>query len=101
MRVIVLSLALEEVEDVLHGELADGFAAFDSRLGEFTLRFLQLKDALFDAVVDREAVDGHVDGLVEAVDTVDCLFFDELVDVSYNIFERVVQENVPGSRRAP
>jgi hypothetical protein len=28
--------------------------------------------------VDGEAVDGDVDGLVETVDTVDGLFFDEL-----------------------
>jgi hypothetical protein len=39
---------------------------------------LQLEDALFDAVVDGEAVDGYVDGLVEAVDAVDGLFFYEL-----------------------
>jgi hypothetical protein len=47
-------------------------------LGELALGFLQFEDALFDAVVDGEAVDSYVDGLVEAVDSVDCLFFYEL-----------------------
>jgi hypothetical protein len=39
---------------------------------------LQLEDALFNGVVDAEAVDGHINRLVEAVDAIDGLLFDEL-----------------------
>lgn len=52
VRVIVLGLALEQVEDVLHAELADGLATFDGCLGKFALGFLQFEDPLLDAVVD-------------------------------------------------
>jgi hypothetical protein len=76
--VIVFSVTLEEVEDVFHRKLADGFAALDSSLGEFALGLLQLENALFDRVVDGQTVHGDIDGLIEAMDTVYCLFFDKL-----------------------
>jgi len=76
--VIVFGLTLEEVEDVFHGKLADGFAALESSLGKFALGFLQLENALFHGVVDGQTVYGDIDGLVEAMDAVYCLFFDEL-----------------------
>jgi hypothetical protein len=40
IRVVVLCLALEQVEDVFHGELADGLATLDSCLCELALCFL-------------------------------------------------------------
>lgn len=96
---IVLSLALEQVENVFHAELADGLAALDGSLGELAFGFLQFEDALFDAVVDGEAVDGDVDGLVEPVDAIDCLFFDELGWVRWCCVGG--EEDLRGSRRAP
>jgi hypothetical protein len=78
MAMVELGIALEQVKHILHAEFADGLAAFDGGLGQFALSFLQFEDAFFDRVVDGEAVDGDVDGLVETVDTVDGLFFDEL-----------------------
>jgi hypothetical protein len=76
--VIVFSLALEQIKNILHAKLANRLSALDRGLGEFALCLLELEDALFDRVVDGEAVDCDVDGLVEAVDAVDGLFFDEL-----------------------
>ena len=79
---VVLCIALEQVENVLHAELADGLATFNGSLCELTLSFLQLEDTLFDRVVDREAVDGYVDGLVESVDAIDGLLLNKLWNVS-------------------
>jgi hypothetical protein len=76
--VIVFSFTLEEVKDIFHRQLADGFAALDSSLGKFPLSLLQLENALFDGVVDGKTVYGNIDGLIEAMDAVYCLFFDEL-----------------------
>lgn len=76
--VVVLGFTLEQGEHVVHAELAHCLAALERRGGELALCLLQVQDALFDAVVDGEAVDGYVDGLVEAVDAVDGLFFYEL-----------------------
>jgi hypothetical protein len=77
--VIVLGVALEQGKNILHIELADGLAAFDSSSSELAFGFLEEKNFLFDGVVDGEAVDGYVDGLVEAVDAVYGLFFYELL----------------------
>jgi hypothetical protein len=79
MLAIILALAAKQGHHILHSKILDRLPAFDSCVGELTLRFLQLEDTLFDGVVDGEAVHGYVDGLVETVDAVDCLFFDELV----------------------
>ena len=76
--VIILRIPLEQRKDILHTKLADRLAALNRRLREFALRLLQSDDAFFDGVVDGETVHGDVDGLVEAVDTVDGLFFYEL-----------------------
>ena len=75
---IVLGLPLEEVEDVFHGKLADGFTALERSLGKFALGLLQLENALFNRVMDGQTVHSHIDGLVEAMDAVYCLFFNEL-----------------------
>lgn len=92
MGVIVLGLALEQVEDILHGELSDGLATLDGGLGKLALRFLQLKDALFDRVVDGQTVYCNIDSLVEAMDTIDCLFFDKLYLVSTNAFRWQIEK---------
>jgi len=78
MPAIILTLATKQRHHILHREILDGFTTFDRRVGEFAFRFLQLENAFFDGVVDGEAVDGYVDGLVEAVDAVYGLFFYEL-----------------------
>jgi hypothetical protein len=82
MAAIVFALATKQGHHVLHGEVLDGLAALDGGVGELALCFLEFEDALFDGVVDGEAVDCYVDGLVEAVDAVYCLFFDELFCIS-------------------
>jgi len=69
----------EKVHDILHAQLADRLAAaLDGRVCKVALLGLQFEDALFDAVGDCEAVNYYVLRLVEAVDSIDCLFFDEL-----------------------
>jgi hypothetical protein len=50
--VVVLCLALEQFENVLHRKLSDGLAALDSGLCKLALGFLELEDTLFDTVVD-------------------------------------------------
>jgi hypothetical protein len=62
----------------LHTKLANSLATFDGGLREFALCFLESEDALLNGIVDGKAVDGDVDGLIEAVDTVDCLFLNKL-----------------------
>lgn len=79
MSAIELAFAAKQRHHVFHCEILHGFAAFDGGIGELAFCFLQLDDAFFDRVMDAEAVDSYVDGLVEAVDTVDCLFFYELL----------------------
>ena len=76
---IELGLSLEKVKNVLHAELADSFTALDSSLRKLAFSFLEFEDALFDRVVDGEAVDGDIDGLIKAVDAVDCLLLDKLL----------------------
>jgi hypothetical protein len=83
---IVLGFPTEQRHHILHGEVLDGLATLDSRVGEFTLGFLELEDTLFDRVVDAEAVDGYVDSLVEAVDAVDGLFFYKLLGLLVKSF---------------
>lgn len=78
IRVIILGLAFEKVEDILHTQFPDSFTALNSSLGQLAFGFLEFENTLFDRVVDAEAVYGDVDGLVEAVDAVDGLFLDEL-----------------------
>ena len=53
--------------------------------------------------MDAEAVDCYVDGLVEAVDTVDGLFFDELVLCvsKYALKMGEMERCLQGSRMAP
>lgn len=75
---IVFAFTTEQRHHVLHSEILDSLAALDGRIGEFALRFLQFENALFDRVVDAETVDCYVDGLIEAVNTINCLFFNEL-----------------------
>ena len=73
----MLGIPSEEVQDILQAQLRNGFA-FDGGLGQLALFLLEVEDALFDAVGDSYLVNHHVDGLVEAVDAIDGLFFDEL-----------------------
>jgi hypothetical protein len=75
---LVLRLVLEQRQDILHAKLADCLAAHDDGVSELALRLLQLKDTFFDAVVNGEAIYDNVDRLIEAVETVDGLFFDKL-----------------------
>ena len=74
-----LGVPSEQRHHVVHGELAGGGFALDGDVGELALAVLQVENALFDGVFDDHPVDFDVDGLVEAVDAVDCLLFDELV----------------------
>lgn len=78
MLVVELCVSLEQRQHILHAEFAHGLATLQSSSGELALRFLQLQDALFDGVVDGETVNCDVDGLIQTMDTVDGLFFDEL-----------------------
>lgn len=79
---LVLGFALEQRQNVLHAQLANGFAALNCSFGELSLRFLKVEDALFDGVVNGETVNGHIDGLVETMDAIDGLFLNKLCRVS-------------------
>ena len=74
---IVLRVVLEQIEDILHAQFRDRLS-LDRRRGQRAFLLLQVEDALLDAAGDGDFVDDDVDGLVEAVDAVDGLFFDEL-----------------------
>ena len=102
MPAIILALATKQRHHILHREILDGFTTFDRRVSELPLGFLQLENAFFDGVVDGEAVDGYVDGLVEAVDAVYCLFFYELCVTSVSYHGNVRDEvYIPDSKTAP
>ena len=75
----MLRIATEQLQDLLHAELAcAALAAFDGLVGEFAFLFLEVEDTFFDRVFDGDFVDDYVGFLGEAVDAVDGLFFDEL-----------------------
>lgn len=78
MAMIKLGIALEQRKHILHAELALSLAALKRGRGELAFGFLEKDDFLLNGVVHGETVDGHVDGLVEAVDAVDGLFFHKL-----------------------
>ncbi|TFB07735.1 hypothetical protein CCMA1212_000512 [Trichoderma ghanense] len=71
----------KQVNDFVEPELERALlgAPLDCLLGEEALLVLQVEDAFFHGLLDGELVDDYVDGLGEAVDAVDGLFFDELL----------------------
>lgn len=71
-------VSTEELENVVHAELADGLPSFNGGVREFALLLLQGEDSFFDRVGNGQAVDYDVLCLVESVDSVDGLFFDKL-----------------------
>lgn len=79
----MLCVAFEQAQDVCHTELADRFAAFEGCVGEFAFLFLKSKDAFFDGVGDGQAVDCYVLCLIQTMDAIDGLLFDELCKVSF------------------
>jgi len=80
----ILGILAEEIHDILHAQFANCLtASLDRCICKFTLLGLQFEDALFNRVGDCEAVDYDVLSLVETMDTVDGLFFDELRKVSF------------------
>ena len=87
MMMIMLGIPPKQIQNILHTQFPRGVfpAAFNGLFGELAFLVLQLQDAGFDGVGDGEFVDGDVDGLVEAVDAVDGLFFDELRDCIISI----------------
>lgn len=74
----MLRVPSKQAQNITHTQLRDRLAALDGRGREFAFLGLKVEDPFFDGVGDGEAVDCYVDGLVEAVDAVDCLFFYEL-----------------------
>lgn len=73
-----LGFATEKCHHVAHSEFTGGGLTLDGGVGELTLALLEVDDALLDGVLDYQFVDLDVKSLVETVDTVDGLFFDEL-----------------------
>lgn len=69
----VNNLIQTKLERALLGARVNGL------LGEQALLILQVNDALFDRLGDGQLVHNHVDGLVEAVNAVNGLFLDKLV----------------------
>lgn len=76
----MLCIASEKLQNLLHAQFAStSLAAFDCLVGQLAFLFLKVKDTLFDCVFDGDFVDYYVDFLSKAMNTVDGLFFDELV----------------------
>jgi hypothetical protein len=76
---VMLRIFPEQAEDIVEAELRCGLAlALDSHLRQGSFLFLQVEDPLLDAIADGDFVDDDIDRLVEPVDAVDGLFFDEL-----------------------
>lgn len=73
-----LCFSAEQRHHVSHGQLAGSCLAFDGRVCELPFAFLKVEDSIFDRIFDGKFVDFHVQGLVDTVDSVDGLFFDEL-----------------------
>lgn len=79
----MLSVSAEQLQDLLHAELArTALSAFNGLMRELALLFLEVENSLFDGVLDSDLIDDHIDFLGESMDSVDCLFFNELCDVS-------------------
>ena len=68
----------EQRKHVVHRELASGSLALDGGVREFAFALLEVEDTCFHGVFDGHFVDFDVDCLVETMDAVDSLFFDEL-----------------------
>ncbi|KXT13604.1 hypothetical protein AC579_9772 [Pseudocercospora musae] len=76
----VLCIMLEQAQNVLHGQVTHTLStAFDGSVGELSFLFLKLEDALFNGLANGESEDFDVDCLIETMDAVDGLFFDERV----------------------
>jgi hypothetical protein len=80
----VLGVAAEEGHHVAHGQLAGGGFALNGHVGQLALAILKIDDTFFDSAFNDHPVDLHVDRLIEAVNAVDGLFFDELSRKSAN-----------------
>lgn len=73
-----LCFSTEQRHHVAHGQLARSCLALDGCVGQLALAFLEVEDSIFDRVFDGELVYFHVQGLVDTVNSIDGLFFDEL-----------------------
>jgi hypothetical protein len=79
----MLSISSEQLQDLLHAQLTgSALTTFDGLVSELAFLLLEIEDSLFDAVFDSDFVYYYVNFLGEAVNSVDCLFFDELGLVS-------------------
>ena len=78
----MLSITLEESQDILHRQPANALAAFYGCLGELAFAFLELNDSLLHAVTNGQPEHLHVDRLVESVNAVDRLLLHERVPQS-------------------
>lgn len=81
----VVGRGAEQVDNVVDAELQGvllasraGGGALDGLFGHEAFLFLELEDALLDGLFHCELVDDDVDGLREAVNTIDGLFLDKL-----------------------
>jgi hypothetical protein len=75
----MFGISSEQLQDLLHPQLArTALSAFKSLVCELPLLFLKIEDSLFNGVFDCDFIDNYVDFLSETVDSIDCLFLDEL-----------------------
>ncbi|KAK1251803.1 hypothetical protein MKX07_007282 [Trichoderma sp. CBMAI-0711] len=77
----------KQVNDFVEPQLQRALSgtSLNGLLGEKPLLVLQVEDAFFHGLLDGELVDDYVNGLGEAVDTVDGLLLDELLSF-YDIY---------------
>jgi hypothetical protein len=75
----MFGISSEQLQDLLHPQLAcTTLSTFKSLVCELPLLFLKIENSLFNGVFDCDFIDYYVYFLGETVDSVDCLFFDEL-----------------------
>jgi hypothetical protein len=75
----MFGISSEQLQDLLHPQLASTtLSTFKSLICELPLLFLEIQDPLFNRVFDCDFIDNYVDFLGETVNSVDCLFFNEL-----------------------
>lgn len=84
----MLCVPLEQVQNVLHAQVRGRFTLYSS-LGKRAFLFLQVENALLDRICDGDLVNNHINSLVEAVDTVNSLFFDKLRTLSVTSKKRM------------
>ena len=82
MGMVKLRLTPEKCKNVFHAEFTNCLSAFNGCLSKSALGLLKLNDAFLDGIMDRQTVDCYINSLIQPMNTINGLFFNELYGVS-------------------